>query len=391
MTKVSFFYKDNSKPLEGIDNDEKKNITSIEIFFNKKVGIKDERFETYSKLEKFETIMNEIKEIPTSLFQAPSIKKISLIGENINSIVVPNIGNLNLEQLIVSSKYTIKEITGLQWLSNLKILKLVSRGKPTNIKGLVGQIINLKKLTKLTLLRLKITDDDIKSLSILDSLKYINICNTPVNADFSNFNNLSVLSIYGKYVKSIPKLPPNLKKLYISGSNRLYKNLNIFAGNLSYANKLKHLSITRSKLSDNQAKEIISSVTKSIEILDLSHNYIDNIDGLDRLSNLKNFNIHNNYIRKVPESIYKTKLKVIDISANIVNDISVSRVVNFIRNNNVDIFEYEDNLLHLSTASIRRIEHALGNFERNIGYYTDNENVHNSIVNKTFLTTLLSL
>ena len=133
----------------------------------------------------------------------------------------------------------------------------------------------------------------------IDKIKYLELDNLNLLSlpnEIEKLSNLICLSINHNHLYCLPKLPINLKILYINFNNFItipdeiieLPNLEIL---LMYSNKISLIPVTISKL-------------KSLKILGLSYNKINNLPKeIGTLSNLKTLELKENNLYSIPKSI----------------------------------------------------------------------------------------
>ncbi|EJS5893775.1 InlB B-repeat-containing protein, partial [Listeria monocytogenes] len=249
----------------------------------------------------------------------------------------------------------IASIEGVQYLNNLKQLKIVGYGNSISdllpLSGLMkleliqfnsNQISNLSPLSNLTNLSVLILSDnkisDLSPLSGLTNLKKLQLSENQLSdlTPLSGLTNLTFLDMNKNKISDISPLAnlTNLTNLYMS--NNQITNLSALSGLINLVN----LYLSENQITDisglsnltnlqmvymHQNKIIdvspLSNLT-NLESLYLSLNQINNIDSLSRLTNLNTLRMIDNQINDIGSLAGLTNLTELDIRGNQIKDVS---------------------------------------------------------------------
>ena len=327
------------------------------------------------------------------------------------------------------SRRNITEIKGLNNLSNLRELNL-SDNMITEIKGL-DYLVNLQELN---LCDNMITE--LKGLNNLINLQSLDLSRNMITEikNIDNLVNLHILDLSKNKITEIKNINNlvNLQELFLSG-NRITEikgldnlvNLQILHLNYNMITEIKGLdnlvNLQELYLSDNTITEIKSlNNLVNLQILYLSNNMITEIKGLDNLVNLQELYLSDNTITEIKNLNNLVNLQILYLSDNTITEIkNLNNLVNlqklYLSNNMITEIKNIDNLINLqeldlSNNKIIEIPLTILNninltyfshdviivnpiitrfLNRNkikknkIAVYNDNQNVHNSDINKS--------
>ncbi|EAC3669554.1 internalin, partial [Listeria monocytogenes] len=310
----------------------------------------------------------------------------------------------------------IASIEGVQYLNNLKQLKIVGYGNSISdllpLSGLMkleliqfnsNQISNLSPLSNLTNLSVLILSDnkisDLSPLSGLTNLKKLQLSENQLSdlTPLSGLTNLTSLDMDKNKISDISPLAnlTNLTTLYMS--NNQITNLSALSGLINLVN----LYLSENQITDisglsnltnlqmvymHQNKIIdvspLSNLT-NLESLYLSLNQINNIDSLSRLTNLNTLRMIDNQINDIGSLAGLTNLTELDIRGNQIKDVSpLSSLTNLesllLSSNQIsDISSLKNlkNLFRLMAAN-QTIVNKPVNYQKNLGFL-------NNIIDRT--------
>ena len=239
------------------------------------------------------------------------------------------------------SRRKITEIKNINNLSNLRELNL-SANYITEIKN----IDNLVNLQELDLSRNKITK--IKNIDNLVNLQVLNLRENKIIEikNIDNLVNLQVLNLRGNNITEIKNIDNlvNLQELYLSNN-----------------------MITEIKGLDNLV---------NLQILELSSNKITEITGLDNLVNLHILYLFNNMITKIKNIDNKYNLQILNLRRNNITEIPLTIL------NNINLIHFGHDIDIINPIITRFLNRNTIKANK-IAIYNDNQNVHNSDINKS--------
>jgi Leucine-rich repeat (LRR) protein len=203
----------------------------------------------------------------------------------------------------------IKDLTGLQYCSNLKQLCLMD-----------NQIIDVSPLSGLTKLEIlgignnQITD--VLPLSGLGKLESLSLWSNKITdvSPLSGLNNLNWLELQSNQIADVAPL---------FGLNNL-NFLNLDYNQITDLSQLSRFTNLQSlQLEGNKITDILplSKLTK-LKRLDLSNNQITDILPLSKLTNLESLDLHNNQITDISPLSGLSKLEYLGIGNNRITDLS---------------------------------------------------------------------
>lgn len=188
-------------------------------------------------------------------------------------------------------------------------------------------------------------------------------------------------------IKAMEKIPINHRRSYVEFIYNKYKNHRGFPmlkfitkaqinfdeldfNLIKYHDNLIGLLMgNRLNLSNKMIEHIpdikgLTEIAESVEQLDLSHNRISKIEGLEKLENLKKLNLKNNYIKMIEGIEELTKLETLDLSGNM----QIHQIPKFLEK--MDSMR----LLKLTHCSVNEFPDSVSRFfwmGQNYRYYTE--------------------
>ena len=256
---------------------------------------------------------------------------------------IKNINNLiNLNFLYLKNNMII-EITGLDKLVNLQTLHLAGN-KITEIKGLD----NLVNLQELNLDTNQITE--IKGLDNLVNLQTLHLAGNKITEikGLDNLVNLQILELSSNKITEITGLDNlvNLQELYLSNN-----------------------MITEIKGLDNLV---------NLQELSVFNNMITEILGLDNLVNLQILSVQDNIITEIKNIDNLINLQTLFLSRNQITEIPLTIL------NNINLIHFFHDIdIEIVNPIITRFLNRNTIKANKIAIYNDNQNVHNSDINKS--------
>ena len=272
---------------------------------------------------------------------------------------------VNLQKLILSNNM-ITEITGLDNLVNLHSIDLSGNKMITEIKGLN----NLVNLQTLDLCYNMITD--IKNIDYLVNLQELNLSNNKISeiTGLDNKYNLQILKLSSNTITKIKGLDNlvNLQTLY------LYKNMITEITGLDNLVNLRELD-----LYGNIITEITGLDNKyNLQKLYLFRNKITEIKNIYNLSNLQQLNLCDNNIIEIKGLNNLSNLQALNLSENMITEIPLTIL------NNINLIHFFHDIdIEIVNPIITRFLNRNTIKANKIAIYNDNQNVHNSDINKS--------
>jgi len=224
--------------------------------------------------------------------------------------------------------------------------------KNDNEKSIVLSSKDLDAITTLELNNSKIKKID--GIEKFKSLTHLDISNNSI-ADISllsSLKNLTNLSAYGNAITDLSKI-----------------------GDL---NKLKYLNVSKNKLVDSTNKSVTKSISKLTNLtqLDISHNYLKNIDGLSSLTKLTELNLYDNAIHDFTELGTLTNLISLNLGENnekgldngvkgleALDNLTKLEEFDFSENKTVDITNHISKMTNLKRLSLQQNKIKFKNLE----------------------------
>ena len=276
---------------------------------------------------------------------------------------IKNIDNLsNLQELDLSNNMII-EIKNINNLVNLQKLTLFEN-KITEIKN----IDNLVNLQVLSLSANGITE--IKNIDTLVNLQILHLSANRISEikGLDNLSNLHELDLSANRITEIKNID-NLVNLH---TLELYRNKITEIKNINNLSNLRKLNLYMNKITEIKNINNLSNLRE----LNLSMNEITEIKSLDNKYNLRELNLSGNHITEIKGLDNLVNLQKLILSANRITEIPLTIL------NNINLIYFYHNI-HIVNPIITRF------FNRNtikankIAIYNDNQNVHNSDINKS--------
>jgi hypothetical protein len=257
-----------------------------------------------------------------------------------------------LESLSISFGTSLDEDTEIPPPDNvdISIIKNMTELKSLSISSvnIIGDLTWLKNLTELTELRLSADDnnyvtfdfeiisdihmlkelgfsnlyfenfDEISKLKILESLRFSSIKNADITA-IKHLNALKDLKIWNSYTEndySFIKNLNNIETLCISNIS-----VDIDYSFLSPLEKLTDITIINSDITNCNFINYLNN-PENITRLEMQHNQISSLEGVEKLSELRFLYIDNNKISDLSPLLPLDELAVVTLSDNPVSDLS---------------------------------------------------------------------
>ncbi len=266
-----------------------------------------------------------------------------------------------------------------------------------------NKINKIQKISKLVnLSNLNLSDNEIikiEGLSKLIELTNLNLSNNKITKirNFSNLIRLNNLSLQHNEIKKIKNLDSliNLESLCLSNNNiskmtgfdKLINLSDLYLSN----NKIKKIEVPKIPLLtlilSNNKIEKIENLDKlpTINTLCLFGNRIKKMENFEKLICLTDLDLSCNDIKKIEELNNLTHLRNLRLTQNRLSDIPLS-ILNL---TNLEMFLYCRNPIRHIPANIERFLNRLSIYRiynEKVGnnIYGDNQNVHNSNVQKSF-------
>ena len=292
-----------------------------------------------------------------------SIKIIDISFNNIVNfnIVIKLIQKFNLSQLIYyANPFERKYEKLINYYQNGMInndIKELLLKKYEDISNIKKQKSNLKSLEEIKIKKItKLFDYIYNCYSFTDEYRIFNDCIYFCDSiKYDNENEVSIAYLNHKNLVNIPIIEKNknIQIIYLN-SNKITK-----ISNLSHLNNLKELFLQNNKIT------VIENLPTSLKKLDISNNYINNLNGIESLLYLEWINLENNNIQQITPIIKLNNLIELYCSNNLINkfnecnqlgklknleifDISGNEVVNNINNFRIIIIYYCPNLKFLN-------------------------------------------
>ena len=272
-------------------------------------------------------------------------KNNSQLNKNNNSNKFPNINLKYMKKIEIEieknrieepiDKIIFKEIVKKIKLDNL--IKLILYGCNLN------NIDILTKLNPVNLLELDLSHNNINNLdnissSSFDKLITLNLSNNRlsnleslIEAPFINLKNLNLSNNILNDIESLSLVPfSDLDRLKLSGNK---------IRDISVLTKVPFINCTYLELKNNKISEISNALSfisiTNLLYLDLSHNYIKSIEGLNssRFQKLITLNLGNNQIINIDllKEVYFDDLNKLELYDNNIEDVSIFSQVPFIQ------------------------------------------------------------
>ena len=311
-------------------------------------------------LQELKLTWNKITKIK-NIDKLVNLQELNLVGNMITEI--KNIDKLVNLQVLCLAYNKITEIKNINNLVNLQALNLLGNNI-TEIKN----IDNLVNLQELTLSRNMITE--IKNIDNFVNLQtlYLPQNNITELKNLDNLVNLQILDLTGNKITEIKNIDNlvNLQILKLSG-NKITEIKNI--------DNLVNLHIL--KLSGNKITEIknIDNLV-NLQILKLSGNKITEIKNIDNLVNLQILKLSGNKITEIKNIDNLVNLHTLYLEHNMITEIPLTIL------NNINLKDFTHDI-DIVNQIITRFLNRNKIKSNKIAIYNDNQNVHNSDINKS--------
>ena len=328
--------------------------------------------------------MNKITEI-TYIENKYNLQELILYLSGNKITEIKNINNFSNLHTLYLSENKITEITGLDKLVNLQTLHLAGN-KITEIKGLD----NLVNLQILDLSKNQITE--ISGLDKLVNLHTLYLCENKITEiiGLDKLVNLQKLYLSENHITEIKNIDNlvNLQILFLS-NNKIteIKNIDnkynlqelILEDNM--ITEIKNIdnlvNLQELNLEDNMITEIKNIDNKyNLQILDLSKNQITEIKNIDNLVELHNLYLSNNMITEIKNINNLVNLQMLDLSNNMITEIPLTIL------NNINLIYFSHDIEVVNPIITRFLNRNTIKANK-IAVYNDNQNVHNSDINKS--------
>ncbi|WP_235607475.1 leucine-rich repeat domain-containing protein, partial [Bacillus cereus] len=235
------------------------------------------------------------------------INKYNLDRDNVDAPITKK-DLLQIKTLSIYSGKGIREITGLEYMTNLEKLTL----RESNVKD-ISAISKLRDLKYVDL-----TSNSIESIHPIEQLENINMLFLRDNkisdlTPLSKMKKIKTLDLIGNNIKDIQPLftLSTMKQLYLANNQ-----ISDLTG-IDRLNNVKLLWIGNNKINN---VEPISKISNLIE-LEISDSEIKDISPLSQLGNLQVLNLEENYISDISPLSTLTNLYKINLGANEISDV----------------------------------------------------------------------
>ena len=297
--------------------------------------------------------------IPTSIFKDKNLEnaireELNLASDHI--ITADDMLKLTrLEYLASSIESQIKDLTGLEYASNLGYLVLYEH-QISDISALSGliklkflnlynnQITDISALSELTSLESLILNEnqisDINILSRLIKLKFLNLYNNQITdiSALGGLTSLESLILDENQISDINILSGLMSLEYLDLNENQISDISALSGLVN----LYRLGLGNDPITDDSGNNQISDISAlsgliNLTDLNLYNNQISDISVLSELTNLKTLYISSNQISDISALSALTNLKTLYIDKNQINDISaLSGLINL---TNLNLFK----------------------------------------------------
>nr|WP_311772615.1 leucine-rich repeat domain-containing protein [Listeria innocua] len=266
---------------------------------------------------------SNLAEVVRGTLQKPNVST-TVTQDELNAVEM-------LDELYITEY--IASIEGVQYLNNLKLLKIVGYGNSISdlhpLSGLMkleliqfnsNQISNLSPLSNLTNLSVLILSDnkisDLSPLSGLTNLKKLQLSENQLSdlTPLSGLTNLTFLDMNKNKISDISPLANLTNLTNLNMSNNQITNLSALSGLINLVN----LYLSENQISDISPLANLTNLTN----LSMSNNQITNLSALSGLINLVNLYLFNNQINNIDSLSRLTNLNRLSMIDNQINDIS---------------------------------------------------------------------
>ena len=307
---------------------------------------------------------NKITEINLSnIFNLfPNLQNLDLSHNKISSIIIGKIeeDKRHLKYLDLS----FNNITNSNIIHNLKNLfkeaeinyygNPLEKEKDKNIQNKIINLINYKKNSnkKFTFFEYACGfysfNDEINEFN--DLIYFCKSKKFDINKNFKD----NVLYLNHKHLITFPKMNDIYDKDYennISNFNIIYLNSNKIKEikNISYLINLEELYLQGNRI------QIIEDLPWKLKKLDISYNYITNIDNISKNENLEFINLEVNYITKIFPLLNLKKLKEINCSNNLISILSEQELSSFNKLKFLENLDFSGNDIIYTIKNVRLI------------------------------------
>ncbi|EPR78394.1 Leucine rich repeat protein, partial [Spraguea lophii 42_110] len=257
-------------------------------------------FQNFVNLEELDISANDFEKIPHEIYSFSKLKKLEINHNRIKIIIIDNNIFNNMEELYIRNNEIQQCSISDNALQNLTSFDLSAN----KIYKLDNNILKLKRLKYLIIFNNILTE--------IERCHYTSDGPIYLNLDLKNISVLPNIFYYN-----------NIEKLIIRCSERFDDNINIFE-NVSSDSKIKELDLSDCYLTNipntifkltnlivfmannNQIVELknVFGINSSLELLELSHNQIVNIDkNIFDIPTLRNIMLYQNNIELLPVRI----------------------------------------------------------------------------------------
>ena len=317
------------------------------------------------KIKELSLAKNQIKEINLSkIFNLfPNLEKLDLSLNNISSILIENEKNKN-------SEFPPLKILDLSFnnISNLNIIsKLKDILKCEKIYYYGNPILNEKEKKTKEIKNLQ-KNSNKKNLLFLE---YINYSFTKEINDFSdliyfrttkkgdyyrNYKN-NILFLNNKNLYSIPKLKDNDEDInynYPEENNKNDYNIIFLNSNkIKELNNLYNLNNLYELYLQNNKIQLLSFLPLTLKKLDLSLNYISDLNEIEKNQSLEWINLDFNNIYNITSLLSLNRLKELYCSNNLIESISEDDYLKLKNLTQLEIFDFTINSITFSSEDFR--------------------------------------
>jgi Leucine-rich repeat (LRR) protein len=258
------------------------NIESLSILYTNENIVMDFRYATLLKSITLQN--NQLKEIPTSIFNLKNLEKLHISYNEISKISEEIVAVTALKELVFVNNKLVNVGGFISELSNLEKLDISGNKELTSIPAEIGTLSNLKILAASNC-NLGDVPKEISNCSVLEELYIDNNVLTLVNIDFSNLKKLTTLTLHKNKITRIEQSMFELPLL------------------------------AKMDLSDNSIKELPRSIKEMKNLIFFSavNNQIERLpEDFGECSLLETISVYNNKIVNLPSSIFQlTELRTL--------------------------------------------------------------------------------
>jgi len=248
------------------------------------------------------------------LGQLPNLRELHLQGNEINNLAP--LSNLRSLEILDLSSNLIEDVGPLGVLTSLRELNLDDNEITDGNDTIFDQLVDLSRLEKLSIARNDITDTS--GIEFLKGLEELNLIDNSIRSvsGLIDLPALQTLDLGGNLLIAFPEFPENnqLKVVYLEDN---------YLSDINFITALKDLR--EINLSDNRISSIVpldQVVDSLIWYADFSINGITELDGIEKLPNLRILSISNNFISSLDPLAHLTELRTLFMDNNEVVSLS---------------------------------------------------------------------